>query len=83
RDQGFEIVGFSFDDGESTVEAFRARAKLPWRMAMNESPEGAVSTRFKVRTIPALFLIDRKGNVAQVDVRGNDLRTVVEKLLKQ
>jgi peroxiredoxin len=82
HEQGFDIVGISFDDSPATVEAFRARAKLPWRMAMNESPEGPVSGRFKVRTIPALFLIDRKGNVAQVDVRGNDLRTVIEKLLR-
>ncbi len=82
HEEGFDIVGISFDDSPATVEAFRARAKLPWRMAMNESAEGPVSGRFKVRTIPALFLIDRKGNVAQVDVRGNDLRTVIETLLK-
>lgn len=82
HEQGFDVVGISFDESPATVEAFRARAKLPWRMAMNESAEGPVSGRFKVRTIPALFLIDRKGNVAQVDVRGHDLRTVIEKLLK-
>jgi peroxiredoxin len=82
HDRGFDILGVSFDDSPATVEAFRARAKLPWRMAMNESAEGTVSSRFKVRTIPALFLIDRKGVVANVDVRGPDLRTVIEKLLK-
>jgi peroxiredoxin len=83
HEKGFEIVGVSFDDGPDTVQAFVPRAKLPWRMVMNESPEGTVSQRYKTRTIPALFLIDRKGNVAQVDVRGNDLRNVVEKLLAQ
>lgn len=79
--RGFEVVGVSFDDSPDTVEAFRSRAKLPWRMAMNDAPEGPVSARFKTRTIPALFLIDRKGTVAQVDVRGSDLRSVVEKLI--
>ncbi|MGE5193004.1 MAG: TlpA family protein disulfide reductase, partial [Deltaproteobacteria bacterium] len=77
------IVGVSFDDSPDTVQAFVSRAKLPWRMVMNESPEGQISQRYNTRTIPALFLIDRKGNVAQVDVRGNDLRAVVEKLLEK
>jgi len=83
HENGFEIVGVSFDEGPETVQAYLARAKLPWRMVMNESSEGQISRRFKTRTIPALFLIDRKGQIAQVDVRGNDLRIVVEKLLKE
>jgi peroxiredoxin len=82
HEKGFEIVGVSFDDSSDTVQAFVPRMKLPWRMVMNESPEGTVSERYKTRTIPALFVVDRQGNVAQVDVRGNDLRAVVEKLLK-
>jgi thiol-disulfide isomerase/thioredoxin len=83
HEKGLEIVGVSFDDGPDTVQAFVARAKLPWRMVMNESAEGQIATRYNTRTIPALFLIDRKGSVAQVDVRGNDLRTVIEKLLEK
>ncbi|MBS0262746.1 MAG: TlpA family protein disulfide reductase [Planctomycetes bacterium] len=82
HEQGFDILGVSFDDSPATVEAFRARARLPWRMAMNETAAGPVSGRFKVRTIPALFLIDKQGRVANVDVRGPDLRKVIEKLLK-
>ena len=82
HEEGFEIVGVSFDDSPDTVQAFLSRAKLPWRMVMNETPEGTVAERYKTRTIPALFLVDRQGNVSQVDVRGNDLRNVVEKLLK-
>lgn len=81
--KGFEIIGVSFDESPDLVESFRVRAKLPWRMAMNDAPEGRVSERYKAKTIPALFLVDKKGNVAQVDVRGNDLRAVVEKLLAQ
>jgi peroxiredoxin len=83
HEQGLEIVGVSFDDGPETVQAFVARAKLPWRMVMNESAEGQVAPRYNTRTIPALFLVDRKGTVAQVDVRGNDLRGVIEKLLQK
>ena len=82
HDQGFEILGVSFDDGPATVDAYRTKGRLPWRMSMNSSPEGAVSTRYRVRTIPALFLVDRTGKIAQVDLRGPDLRTAVTRLLK-
>lgn len=81
HEQGFEILGVSFDPGPDAVQAFLARTKLPWRIVMDENPEGMVSQRFKTRTIPALFLVDRKGTVSQVDVRGNDLRGVIEKLI--
>lgn len=83
REKGLEIIGVSFDESADTAEAFRARAKLPWRMVLDETQEGTVSRRFNTRTIPALFLVDRKGNIAQVDIRGNDLRTVIETLLAQ
>lgn len=83
HEKGFEILGVSFDDGPDIAQAYAARAKLPWRMVMNETPDGTIAQRYKTRTIPALFLVDRKGNVAQVDVRGNDLRLVVEKLLEK
>ncbi|MSR57314.1 MAG: TlpA family protein disulfide reductase [Planctomycetaceae bacterium] len=79
--KGFEIVGVSFDDSADTVEAYRTRAKLTWPMVMNESPQGRISDRFRTQTIPALFVIDQQGQVAQVDVRGADLRLVIEKLL--
>jgi thiol-disulfide isomerase/thioredoxin len=80
--RGFEIVGVSFDDAAATVEAFQSRARLPWRMVMNESPRGMISEGFRTRSIPALFLIGRDGKIAQVDVRGADLREAIEALLK-
>jgi hypothetical protein len=50
-------------------------------MVMNESPHGTISDRFRTKTIPALFVVDRKGAIAEVDVRGPDLRVVIERLL--
>jgi peroxiredoxin len=82
HDRGFEIVGVSFDDSPATVESFATRTKLPWRMVMNVSSGELISDRFRTRTIPALFLIDAQGVISQVDVRGNDLRVVIERLLK-
>lgn len=82
HERGFEIVGVSFDDSPATVESFATRTKLPWKMVMNVSSGELISDRFRTRTIPALFLVDAQGVIAQVDVRGNDLRVTIERLLK-
>lgn len=91
--QGFEIVGVSLDERADLVTEFRERRKIPWRQVLSPPPQepagdgGAASSelmkRYGVTLIPALIVIDREGQVAQVDVHGNDLREVVLKLLGQ
>jgi peroxiredoxin len=79
--RGLEIVGVSLDDDQVLVEAFQKQAGLPWRLVMDDAPEGAVSKRFQVVTIPAVFVVDQKGDIVNFDLRGRDLRTVVTRLL--
>ena len=83
RDRGFEIVGVSFDDGAATVAAFARQQKLEWRHLVEANPPGEIARRFQTRTIPALFLVDRQGMIAYVDVRGPELSEAVEKLLSR
>jgi peroxiredoxin len=85
HERGLEVLGISFDDTPAVVEHFQSRPdqKLPWRIAMNELPAGKASSRFRVQTIPALFVIDREGKIAQVDVYGRNLRRTVERLLEK
>lgn len=81
--EGFEVVGISLDDDRSVVDAFQERAKLPWRLALSKTDRDATRERFKVVTIPSLFLVDSEGRVQYVDVRGGELRRMVERTLKR
>lgn len=81
KDQGLEIIGISLDERPSIVSDYVEQAGLTWKMALNRQPNGSLTEAWKVVLIPSLFVIDRKGNVAQVDVYGDNLRAVVEKLL--
>lgn len=85
HDRGLEVLGISFDETPGIVEHFLSRPeqKLSWRIAMNETPAGKVSQRFRVQTIPALFVVDRDGKIAQVDVYGRNLRRTVERLIEK
>ena len=81
KDQGLEILGISLDERPSLVDEYVEQTGLPWRMALNRQPNGTLTEAYKVITIPSLFVVDQKGNIAQVDVYGDNLRSVVEKLL--
>lgn len=82
HDKGLEIVGISLDEDRETVDQFQESAKLPWRMTMSSADSGATRARYRARTIPSMFLIDQKGRIVRVDVRGHHLRRSVEQLLK-
>jgi thiol-disulfide isomerase/thioredoxin len=80
--EGFEIVGLSLDESREIVEAFQARAQLAWPL-VNEAEQVKIAReKYRVRTIPSLFLVGRDGRIANVDLKGNDLRQAVERCLK-
>lgn len=79
---GFEVIGISLDEERSVVDAFQAKARLPWRLALSKTDRDATRERFRVVTIPSMFLVDAAGRIQYVDVRGEELRRVVERTLK-
>lgn len=83
HEEGFEILGISLDESPEIVEAFQERAKLPWRMVCNDEQVRLAREKYRVRTIPSLFLVGRDGRIAQVDLKGSDLREAVERCLAE
>ena len=83
HEEGFEVLGISLDESPDTVTAFQERAKLPWRMVCDAEQVRQAREKYRVRTIPSLFLVKRDGRIAQVDLRGNDLRQAVERCLAE
>ena len=78
---GFEVLGISLDESPDTVAAFQAQAKLPWQLVCEAEQVRQAREKYRVRTIPSLFLVGRDGRIAQVDLKGNDLRQAVERCL--
>ncbi len=63
--QGLTIVGISIDEqGQKKVPAFLARHKITYPVALDGGETPAWES-YKVKVIPALFLIDRKGRIVQ------------------
>lgn len=83
HERGFEVLGLSLDDSREVVDAFQARAQLPWRLFVEAEQIRQARDKYRVRTIPSLFLVGRDGRIAQVDLKGNDLRQAVEQALAE
>jgi thiol-disulfide isomerase/thioredoxin len=81
--KGFEIVGISFDQEADALKAFTRKHKMAWPQFFDgEGWKNRFGTEFGIRSIPAMWLVDKKGNLRDLDGR-SDLAGKVEKLLAE
>lgn len=80
KPKGFEVVGVSVDkDKESWMKAIKAN-KMTW-IQLNDI-DGAASQLYGVQTIPYTLLIDQTGKIIAQNLRGEELETKLNELLK-
>jgi thiol-disulfide isomerase/thioredoxin len=80
--RGFEVVSISLDETKGPVVDFVKVRKLPWVQIHNATCVGDLVQAFGVSTIPATFLIDPKGTIVRLDLRGPALDKALESLIK-
>jgi len=79
--RGFEIIGISFDREKGALEKIVAREKIAWPQHFDESGDGnKFGEEFEIASIPSMWLVDKKGNLRDLNGR-EDLAGRVEKLL--
>lgn len=81
----FDIIGISIDSKDKE-EAWKKSVKdfnMKWVQACDfETWFGPVARKYDVQAIPRTILVDPKGNVAGIDLRGEELIKKVKELLK-
>ncbi|WP_425617795.1 redoxin family protein [Anatilimnocola sp. NA78] len=80
KDKGFEIVGVSVDKDEEALATYLEENEIPWETLAGEAA-GELATKYGVRGIPTMMLIDQKGNVVAVAHNVAALAPEAEKLL--
>lgn len=82
--QGMQVLGLSADeDGERVVKSFAEEHRVNYPMALaNET----VQADFGIRAVPVMFVIDKKGKVAEVyrgfsDEIGRSMEQLIKRLL--
>jgi thiol-disulfide isomerase/thioredoxin len=83
HDQGFEIVGISFDKEKDTLQRFVTENKMEWPQFFDgEVWNNKFGKEFGINSIPTMWLVDKKGNLR--DLNGRDgLEEKVKKLLAE
>jgi thiol-disulfide isomerase/thioredoxin len=81
--KGFEIVGISLDRDKSALTNVLAKQNMTWPQHWEEATEGnKFAEEFEVASIPTMWLIDKKGNLRDLNGR-EDLEEKVQKLLAE
>jgi len=84
KDDGFEIIGISLDRSKSALDSYVKEHKIGWPQFFDGSQwENSIAQKYKVRSIPATYLIDRQGKIRYKTLRGRDLERAVEELVKE
>ena len=84
HEKGFEIIGISFEgaNGKEKLIKFTQDKEMPWPQYYDGKQwENEFGQRFGIRGIPAMWLFDKKGNLADLNAR-SELAEKVAKLLK-
>ncbi len=83
HDKGFEIIGISLDKDKDKVASFTKEKNMTWAQYFDgKSWQNEISTRYGINSIPAMWLVNKKGMVVSTSARGK-LEEAVEKLLAE
>jgi thiol-disulfide isomerase/thioredoxin len=81
--KGFEIVGISFDEDKSKLENFVKEKGMEWPQYFDgKGWQNAFGQKFGITGIPAMWLVNKKGELVDLNARGA-LDSKVEKLLAE
>jgi len=81
--RGFEIIGINLDEEKARMQQVVAAAGMTWPQRFDgQKWDGPLATQFGIMSIPALWLIDKRGVL--IDLKGEpNLVEKVEKMLEE
>ena len=83
KDKGFEIINISIDTDKQRWLKYITSTKLPWPQWIDAfHTDSSIARLFKIRSIPASYLIDENMKIIGIDLQENQLEEELIKLLK-
>ncbi|MXV77349.1 redoxin domain-containing protein [Candidatus Poribacteria bacterium] len=79
KNQGFIIIGISADRGLDPLKSFVSEENITWPQHFDNG--GQIAKMYNLTHIPTTFLIDGKGIVQAVNLKGNALEAAVAQLV--
>jgi thiol-disulfide isomerase/thioredoxin len=83
KDKGFAIIGISLDKDAQALSNFVARKLIPWPQYFDGQGWGnEFATKYGVRAIPEMWLIDQRGDLVSTDVSAGKLDQKIDQLIQ-
>jgi peroxiredoxin len=81
HDHGLEIVGISLDQDVDRVRAVTKQMGMTWpQYCDGKGWQNEISSQYGIRAIPATWILDKRGFVRYVDLRGKVLSDRIQEL---
>ncbi len=82
--KGFEIIGVSLDESADKFRSYVKEQDIAWPQIFDgKGWNSEVGKSYAVNSIPATFLIDRKGRIRFRNLRGDELYEAVKTLIEE
>ena len=83
HDHGLEVVGVSLDNDHDAMAAFTKKHAMPWPQEFDgQGWNTPYATKYGVRGIPEMWLLDRTGRVVATGLHGSQLEARLAPLLR-
>lgn len=80
--KGLNIISISLDEDAVSWKEAIAKDKLTWTQVSNlKEMKDPIALQYGITQIPTTFLLDAKGKIVAIDLRGLDLNTKIKELL--
>ena len=80
--KGLNIISVSLDENAEEWKKAIAKDKLSWIHVSNlKKMKDSIALQYGVTQIPTTFLLDAKGKVIAVDLRGDNLKAKINELI--
>ena len=84
KDKGFDIIGISLDNDETSLRDYLKDNDIPWRQVFSgKGWQSPVAQQYGIYSIPNMWLIDKEGKLISNKARGEKLESMVVKALKE
>jgi len=82
--RGLEVLGISLDKDEESLQNAVQEQGIAWPVIFDSAGgQHPIAGKWAIRSIPATFVLDRKGIIRHVNLRGEELAQAVAKLLEE
>jgi peroxiredoxin len=82
--KGLEIVGVSLDNGDESLRKTIKEQGMTWPILSDHAGwKNAIARKWGVNSIPATYVLDKKGVIRHTNLRGEALDAAVTKLLEE